>query len=130
MISRKFAILILLVAGSAACDNKFGADEVKMPPARLPDQLCKQASDGIKKLNESGGFHYAGAGEGTLEEQAWLQMSEPQREQLLNLLAVDAACTSEQPVAEATARVRNEGGRTLSERVIQTSADLSSIGGE
>lgn len=126
MISRK-STLLLLVAALAACDNQFGADEVKMPPARLPDQLCKQASEGIKTLNESGGFQYAGAGEGTLEEQAWLQMTEPQRDQILNLLAVDAACTSEEPVAEVTARVRSEGGRTLSERLIQTSADLSSL---
>ena len=129
MIVRKFALMVLL-AGSAACDNQLGADEMKVPATRLPAELCKQAADGITKLNETGGFHYAGAGEGTLEEQAWLQMREPQRDQLLNLLAVDAACTAEQPVNEATARVRNEGGRVLSERVIQTSADLSSLSHE
>ncbi len=94
---------------------------------RLPAQICKQAAEGIKKLNESGGFDYSGGGEGTLEQAAWLQMAEAQRDQLTRLLAYDAACTAKVPPTEATATIRNESGRVLTQRVVETSADLSKI---
>ena len=118
--------ILLLSLGAAACNSQF-AEEPKAAPVRLPAQICKQAADGIKKLNASGGFDYRGAGEGTLEEQAWLQMDEPQRDALTKLLAYDAACTAKDPPAEATATVRNESGRVLSQRVVETTADLSKI---
>jgi hypothetical protein len=125
---KTFSILLLLAL--AACDSQYAAEEPKAPVARLPAEVCKQASEGLSALKESGGFTYAGAGEGALEEQAWLQMSEPQRDQLLQLLAYDAACTAKEPPADATATIRNETGRILSQRVVETSADLSKVLGE
>jgi hypothetical protein len=117
---------LLLSLAAAACDSQF-EEQPKSAPVRLPAQVCRQAADGIKKLNESGGFDYRGGGEGTLEEQAWLQMDERQRDSLMKLLAYDAACTAKDPPAEATATLRNETGRVLSQQVVETDADPSKM---
>ena len=120
---------MLILAVTAACDSQI-PDEANMPVTRIPAQVCSQATDGIKKLSESGGFTSAGSAEGTIDGEVWLKMSEPQRDQLLQLLAVSGACTAAEPPTEVTATVRDETGRVLSQRVIETSADLSRLNNE
>ena len=118
------AALIVL----AGCDALTEAQQAEKGPAiRLPKQVCDQAREGLDKLTESGGFVYAGGGEATLEEAAWLRLDGGARDQLMQLLAYDAACTAKEPPYEWTARVRNEVGRILEERVVETSADPSRI---
>jgi hypothetical protein len=122
-------ILIAALAALGAC-NLMDEAEQKAPVVPLPKQVCTQAREAIDKLSESGGFVYAGNGEGTIEEAAWLQLDPPSREQLEQVLAYDAACSAKEPPAEQTATIRNEGGRVLSQRVIETSADLSRLDDE
>jgi hypothetical protein len=122
-------IPIAALAALGAC-NFLGEAEQKAPAAPLPKQVCTQAREAIDKLSEGGGFVYAGNGEGTIEEAAWLQLDPPSREQLEQVLAYDAACSAKEPSAEQTAIIRNEGGRVLSQRVIETSADLSRLDDE
>lgn len=123
----KITYLLLLLVSVAACDRLAAPEEPKAPVARLPAQVCSQARDGLEKLKESGGLTYSGQGEATLEEEAWLRLDGPARDQLVQLLAYDAACKAAVPPAEQTATVRNETGRVLAERVVETSADLSGM---
>jgi len=125
---RSIGALLLVVAGTTACGDPL--PEEPKAAARLPAQLCSQAAAGIKKLSETGGFTYSGSGNGTLDGETWLKMNEPQRDQLLQLLAVDSACNAPEPVAEATGLVRDETGRVLSQRVVETSADFSHLADE
>ena len=117
----------LLLASLGACDGQDQAAEPKLPVARLPAQTCNQARDGLEKLKESGGLTYTGQGEATLDEEAWMRLDEGAREQLVQLVAYDAACKAPVPPAEQSATVRNEAGRVLSQRVVETSADLSGL---
>ena len=126
---RSFSPLLLLAA-LAACDGQNAAEEPKLPVARLPAQTCNLAQAGLEKLKESGGLTYTGEGEATLEEEAWMRLDERAREQLVQLVAYDAACKAAVPPAEQSAIVRNEAGRVLSQRVVDTSADLSGLVGE
>jgi hypothetical protein len=122
--------LLLLLPAVAACDSQYGAEEPKLAPARLPAQVCTQARDGLEKLKESGGFTYTGQGEATLDEEAWLRLDERARNELVKLVAYDAACKAPTPRAEQDAIVRNELGRVLMQQVVETSADLSGIAQE
>jgi hypothetical protein len=121
---------LLLLASLAACDPQYKAEEPKLPVARLPPQVCSQAQGGLEKLKESGGLTYNGQGEATLEEEAWMRLDQGAREQLVQLVAYDAACKAAVPPAEQSATVRNEAGRVLSQRVVETSADVSGLIGE
>ncbi|MDP8913404.1 MAG: hypothetical protein M3N39_07490 [Pseudomonadota bacterium] len=118
---------LLLLASLGGCDGQYKAEEPKLPVARLPAQVCNQAQGGLEKLKESGGLTYNGQGEATLEEEAWMRLDEGAREQLVQLVAYDAACKAAVPPAEQSATVRNEAGRVLSQRVVETSADLSGL---
>ncbi len=119
-------LLLVPLAWLAACDGGFGADQSAAAPiARLPDKLCKQVAEGMAQLKQSGGFVSNMPGEASLDEEVWMRMDEPQREQMLNLVAYDAACKAEEPAREQSAVIRSEYGRVLSERVVETSADLS-----
>ena len=118
---------LLLLALLAACDGQNAVEEPKLPVARLPAQTCNQAQAGLEKLKESGGLTYNGQGEATLDEESWMRLDERAREQLVELVAYDAACKAAVPPAEQSATVRNEAGRVLSQRVVETSADLSGL---
>jgi hypothetical protein len=121
---------LLLVASLGGCDGQNAAEEPKLPVARLPAQTCSQAQDGLEKLKESGGLTFNGQGEATLEEEAWMRLDERARDQLVQLVAYDAACKAAVPPAEQSATVRNEAGRVLSQRVVETSANLPGLVGE
>ena len=121
---------LLLLAALAACDSQSALEEPKLPVARLPAQTCNQAQAGLEKLKQSGGLTYNGQGEATLDEEAWMRLDERAREQLMQLVAYDAACKAAVPPAEQSATVRNEAGRVLSQRVVETSANLPGLIGE
>jgi hypothetical protein len=120
----------LLLSWLAACGSQNVAQEPNLPVARLPAQTCNQAKGGLEKLKESGGLTYTGQGEATLDEEAWMRLDEGAREQLVQLVAYDAACKAPVPPAEQSATVRNEAGRVLSQRVVETSATLPGGVGE
>lgn len=118
---------LLMLASLAACEGQYSAEEPKLAVARLPEQVCNQAQGELEKLKESGGLTYTGQGEATLDEEAWMRLDERSRDQLVQLVAYDAACKAAVPPAEQSATVRNEAGRVLSQRVVETSANLSGL---
>ncbi len=126
MTKRAIGYAALLMLGG--CDQLLAPEaEVKGPAARLPAQVCAQAQEALQKLTATAGFDQRAKGEATLEEAAWLQMTEAQRDQLAKVLAYDAACAAKEPPHEQVVTVKNETGRVMAQRTIETSADLSSI---
>ncbi len=101
--------------------------EEPQPAARLPEQVCKQAREGLDKLGGSGAFEYQAEGTATINESAWLAMGDSQRDGLARTLGIHAACSAAEPTRETEVIVRNEFGRVLVQRVIETSTDLSEI---
>jgi hypothetical protein len=95
--------------------------------ARLPAQVCDQARDALDKLSATGSFEYAADGQATLEEAAWLPMGGEQRDAIAQALAFHAACSAPEPPREQSITIKNEGGRVLSQRVMETSVDVTKI---
>lgn len=116
------AALAALTLGG--CQN-----EQPAPPAasRLPAQVCDQARDALQKLGATGSFEFAADGQATLEEAAWQPMAEHQRDALVQALAFHAACSAPEPPREQSVTVKNEGGRVLTQRVVETSVDVTKI---
>lgn len=105
-----------------------GCGEAEQPPppiaARLPARVCDQAKEALDKLSGSGSFEYSADGQATIDEAVWLPMAAGQRDAIAQGLAFHAACAASQPPREVTVTIRNEGGRTLTERVVETSIDI------
>lgn len=127
MTLRKGAIIssaALALLGISACEE---APRPTGPVARLPAQLCSQARDSLEKVSATGIFEYNQEGEATIEEAAWLPMSGGQRDALGQALAFHAACSAKEPTRERTVVIRNEGGRVLTRRVVETTIDITKM---
>jgi hypothetical protein len=101
--------------------------EQPAPPAAapLPAQVCNQAREALDKLSATGSFEYSADGQATLEEAAWLPMGGQHREALAQALAFHAACSAKEPPREQQITIRNEGGRVLTQRVVETAVDIT-----
>lgn len=113
----------LTLLGLAAC-------HVPAPPpkaaSRLPQEVCEKAKLGMDKLKQ-GGLDQVKPGEVTMIEQAWLELPAERRDQLIQLIGIDAACRAEEPSFEQTVVVRSEFGRVMAQRIVTTSVDLSDL---
>jgi hypothetical protein len=105
-----------------------GCGEAEQPPppiaARLPAQICDQSKEALDKLSGTGSFEYSADGQATIDEAVWLPMGGGQRDAIAQALAFHAACAAKEPPREVTVLIRNEGGRTLTERVVETAVDI------
>ena len=95
--------------------------------ARLPEEVCKQAREGLEKLSEGSPFELLKPGEAMMPDQAWLELVPEARNQLAQLIGYDAACRASEASAEQTVVIRSETGRLITQRVVPTSADLSTL---
>jgi hypothetical protein len=93
----------------------------------LPAQVCSQAREALEKVSRAGIFEYGADGQATIEEAVWLPMAPSQREALAQALAFHAACSAKEPPLEQTVTIRSEGGRVLTQRVVETSVDMSRL---
>jgi hypothetical protein len=119
-----------LAVATAAMLGLAGCNEAPPPPPPaqpLPEKLCQQAREGLDKVSSAGIFEYTADGQATIEESAWLPMAAAQRDAIGQALAFHAACSTEPPPRESTVTIRNEGGRVLTQRVVETTADISSL---
>lgn len=97
------------------------------PPAvteRLPEKVCTEAKKALDELSRTGSFEYSADGQATIGEDAWLPMGGEQRDALAQALAFHTACAAAEPPREVSVTIRNEGGRTLTQRVVETAVDL------
>jgi hypothetical protein len=124
----KHGRLIAALAASLASSGCFEQPEMPKPVAsRLPEKVCKQVGESVAKLDESGTVVRTKPSEITIEEQAWLQLSQGSREQITKLIAFDAACKAAEPPMEQTVIVRSEYGRVMAQPIVATSADLGAL---
>jgi hypothetical protein len=121
------SILPLFMSLSACGGDLGGEQDDLMQPTRIPEQVCGQATKGMEKLQQTGGFVLNAPGEATIDEQAWLRMDERQRNDFVRLIAYDAACKSPTPVTEQNTIVRSEYGRVLTERVQEIATDPATV---
>jgi hypothetical protein len=103
--------------------------EQPAPPAPppLPAKLCSQVREALDKLSGSGSFEYSADGQATIEEAVWLPMGGQQRDSVAQALAFHAACSAKEPPREQSITIKNEGGRVLTQRVVETSVDLGRV---
>ena len=94
---------------------------------RLPEEVCKQAREGLEKLAQGSAFELIKPGEAMIPDQAWLELSPDSRNQLAQLVGYDAACRASEPSAEQTVVIRSEMGRLITQRIVPTRADLSTL---
>jgi hypothetical protein len=120
--------LIVALAASLGLAGCFEQPEMPKPVAsRLPEAVCKQVSEALAKLEQSGTVQGTKPAEIVMEEQAWLQLPQSSREQITKAIGFDAACRAAEPPMEQTVTVRSEYGRVMAQPIITTSADLSTV---
>lgn len=121
---KKIPILILLAA--AGCEApQVDQQQTAMP---LPEQACEQAREGLEGLKEQAALVYAD-GEATIDNMTWMQMGEAGRDQLVRLLAIDAACAAETPPRDQEVIVRDETGRTITRQTVPVAFDIRDLVG-
>lgn len=122
---KRAALLLALLAG---CDRQPAG---QLPDTRvmapLPAKVCSQARDALAKLKGKPGIEISGPAEATVEDQIWLQLGAPGRDQLAQLLAYDAACASSNAPREQQVTIRSQFGTVLMQRIVETGVDLSQI---
>ena len=117
----------LLLIGTAACEP--APDPLaNQPAAPLPAQICAEARQGLEALSGTGMFTFTDAGEATLDRETWLKMDTGQRDGLGQGLAFHAACKAKEPPREQQFTIRDETGTILAQQVVETKADLGSLG--
>jgi hypothetical protein len=109
----------------AGCGEAEQPPPVAQPP--LPTQVCDDARNGLEEISRTGSFEYSADGQATLEEAIWLPMAPAQRDGLAQALAFHAACSAKVPPRETWVTIKNEGGRVLTRRVVETTVDISKI---
>jgi hypothetical protein len=121
---RKAAILILLAA--SACEAPKVDQQHAAAP--LPPQICEQAREGLGALKDQAAVVHSD-GEATIDNMMWMQMGQDGRDQLVRLLAIDAACAAETPPREQEVTVRDETGRTITQQTVPVTFDIRDLVG-
>ena len=110
----------LLALSLAGCDLLTGG--AKPPaegPLRLPEATCTQVEATLRKLQETVMIDFGTGGEARMEQAAWQAMGRASRDQLVDALAVRAACAVERPPADQQVTIRNQANDILAERSVQ-----------
>lgn len=119
-LSARTPATFLLALSLAGCDLLTGG--AKPPaegPARMPEAACTQVETTLRTLQETVMIDFGAAGEATIEQAAWQAMGRAARDQVVDALAVRAACAIERPPAEQSVTIRNEANDILTERSVQ-----------
>lgn len=112
------AALLLLAGCGQAPEPK-----VEAPAMPLPRKMCDDARASLEALRAQAAIEYDEAGAATVYQQAWLQVSVPEREAIATALAVVAACAAPEPVREQEVTITSEMGTVVMRRTVELSAD-------
>jgi hypothetical protein len=116
---RKSAPLILLLAASC--------HQAPPPPQPLagpvPKQICAEVKKALDAMSSQGGMDYKDDGQATIEQAAWLQISEDQRDAVAHALGFHASCAAGVQKEDQEISVRSEAGIVLMRRIVDTRVD-------
>ena len=115
--------MALLLA--AACDQTAAPVADTRQAVRLPQEMCDKAGDNIAALEERAVIDQDGNGAATIFHDVWLQLPQPQREEIANALGVVAACAAPEPIVEKEVVINSETGTVLMRRTVPLAVDPS-----
>jgi hypothetical protein len=104
----------------------------QVPDTPIPEQICTDVKKSLDTLQKQGGFEFTDKGEATVEQAAWLAMSDDEKDSVVRALAFRNGCTSGRQAKDQEVTIRNEEGMVLTHRFISTKVDPMSAlqGGE
>lgn len=112
----------------AGCDlMEEDANLTAKAPATIPKAACEQIDATLRGLQNSVTVELDDPAKAVIEEANWRAMDTGTQDKVVTALAYGAACAAGRSTAEQNVTVRNEWGRTLTERpvTIDIGADLS-----
>ncbi|MFN3944197.1 MAG: hypothetical protein ACK4K7_04640 [Allosphingosinicella sp.] len=125
----KTSVLALAAVGLlAACGETPTFNTAETAAAPLPEQACADVRKALGELSTRVGIVYEN-GEATIENTVWMQLGGAAQDQIVQALAVEAACGQDSPPREQRVLVRDETGRTITDRTVPVAADLSDLVG-
>lgn len=127
MMKTRVAIGAAALLALGACEEQPDPLAGAQAPVKPPQEVCGQVAKALEKLTTDGGVEADRQGGATMMEEAWLRLDQKGRDQVMQVLAFDAACRAPEASREQMVRVRSEYGRVMAEQLVQTSADLSQI---
>ena len=117
------AALLALPLALPACRAE-APEQPERAARRPPEPACDSARAALTRRSRDGSFLFEEQGAAMVDRQAWLQMDEGSRDQLIERLAVLAGCTAATPQREVEVVVRSETGDVLTRRQVVPSTDF------
>ena len=124
----RIATAALLALG--ACEQQPDPLAGTQTPTKPPKEVCAQVTKAMERLTTDGGMEADGQAGATMMEEAWLRLDQKGRDQVMQVLAFDAACRAPEASREQMVRVRSEYGRVMAEQIVETSADFTQLAEE
>ena len=104
------AMAALLVA----CQGGTPAAEPEGKSVRRPPQpACDQARTALTQWERDRGFLFEESGEAMVDRQSWMRLGDSARDEVIETLAVVAACRADVPQADFEISIRDEAGLVL-----------------
>lgn len=112
-----FLPLLSLAAGG--CGLGANKEQAEISAAtKLPEATCGQADAALLSAQDQLMIDVDTPGEATLSKAAWQSLEKSSRDQIVNALAVKAACSAARPPAEQPVVIKDEHGEVQAERSV------------
>lgn len=119
-----FGTLAAMAALLAACQAESPAPEPKAKSARRPPEpACQQARRDLSRRERDLAFIFGQDGQAMTERRSWMRLEERQQNEVIETMAIVAACNSEAPVSEVEVIIRDEGGAVLKSTRVEPRTD-------
>jgi hypothetical protein len=116
--SRSTGLILAAALALVACDPAPEIPSMALEASRPPEHVCASAANTLDELRNRFGLVYSDQGDATIQQDIWLQLQERGREELVNTLALYAACSAPQAVTEQAVLIRSEIGVVLAQRIV------------
>ena len=108
----------------AACQAEPPAAEPERKAIRRPPQpACEQAQRDLSRRERDGEFLFEENGEAMVGGRSWMRLDESYRNEIIETLAVVAACNAEVPQPEVEVVIRDEVGVVLKSAQVEPRTD-------
>ena len=109
----------------AACQAEPPAAEPERKSVRRPPEpACDQARADLSRREQGGTFLFEESGEAMTDRESWIRLNEAGRDDIIQTLAVVAACAADTPHQEIEVTIRDEAGIVLKSERVEPSSDF------